>query len=94
MERKEKTFRDELYRVCRLCNFLPPKVLEDKLVYFVNRELSKAREEGYQDCIDDIWEEARGVRSWTEHDGNVSVTDVEAGLQEAYLNIVSKLKEK
>lgn len=65
----------------------------DKLVDFIEQELSKAREEGYQDCLDDIWEEAKGLRGWAEHDGNVSATDIEAGLQEAYLNIENKLKE-
>lgn len=59
----------------------------------IERELDKAREEGYQDCIDDIWEEARALRGWTEHDGSISATDIEAGLQEAYLNIESKLKD-
>jgi len=57
------------------------------------QELDKAREEGYQNCMDDIWEKARGLRSWTEHDGSISATDIEAGLQEAYLEIESKLKD-
>ena len=63
------------------------------IVTFVFEELDKAREEGYQDCMDDIWEEARGLRGWTEHDGSISATDIEAGLQEAYLNIENKLKD-
>ena len=65
----------------------------DKLLDFIQQELDKAREEGYQDCMDDIWEEAKGLRSWAEHDGSISATDIEAGLQEAYLNIESKLKD-
>lgn len=60
---------------------------------FISQELDKAREEGYQDCMDDIWEEAKGLRSWTEHDGSVSSADIEAGLQEAYLNIENKLRQ-
>ena len=60
---------------------------------YIDQELDKAREEGYQDCMDDIWEEAKGLRSWTEHDGSVSSADIEAGLQEAYLNIENKLRQ-
>lgn len=67
--------------------------LEKFFLDFVEQELDKAREEGYQDCLDDIWEEAKGLRGWTEHDGNVSATDIEAGLQEAYLNIEENRKE-
>ena len=60
----------------------------------INELLDKAREDGYQGCMDDIWEEAKGLRSWTEHDGSVSSADIEAGLQEAYLNIENKLNNK
>lgn len=67
------------------------KLLEGRI--YTQEELDKAREEGYQDCLDDIWEEAKGLRGWTEHDGSISATDIEAGLQEAYLNIESKLKD-
>lgn len=67
-------------------------LLIDELENFIEQELSKAREEGYQNCMDDIWEEAKGLRSWTEHDGSISSADIEAGLQEAYLNIEDKLK--
>ena len=65
----------------------------DKIEDFISEELDKAREEGYQNCMDDIWEEAKGLRSWTEHDGSISSADIEAGLQEAYLNIEDKLKD-
>lgn len=47
--------------------------------------------------MDDIWEKAKELRSWTEHDGSISATDIEAGLQEAYLEIgreLDKLKTK
>lgn len=63
----------------------------------ISQELDRAREEGYQNCMDDIWEKARGLRSWTEHDGSVSAGDIEAGLREAYLEIeeeLSKLNNK
>lgn len=60
----------------------------------VDKLLDRAREEGYQNCMDDIWEEATELRSWTEHDGSISSADIEAGLQEAYLNIEDKLKTK
>lgn len=59
---------------------------------YLRKELDKAREEGYQNCMDDIWEKARELRAWTEHDGNICANDIEAGLQEAYLEI-SKLKQ-
>lgn len=68
-------------------------VCDSDIEDFISQELDKAREEGYQDCLDDIWEEAKGLRGWAEHDGNVSATDIEAGLQEAYLNIENKLKD-
>ena len=59
----------------------------------VLKELDRAREEGYQNCMDDIWEKARGLRSWTEHDGSVSAGDIEAGLREAYLEIEEELSK-
>ena len=59
----------------------------------IQEAIDKAREEGYQNCMDDIWEKAKELRSWAEHDGNISATDIEAGLEEAYLNIESKLKK-
>jgi len=65
---------------------------KDNLLNFISQELDKAREEGYQNCMDDIWEKARELRAWTEHDGNICANDIEAGLQEAYLEI-SKLKQ-
>jgi len=64
-----------------------------ELLTYIDGLLDKAREEGYQDCLDDIWEEAKGLRGWAEHDGNVSATDIEAGLQEAYLNIEESRRE-
>ena len=70
------------------------KAFYEEMTDFISEELDKAREEGYQDCLDDIWEEARGLRGWTEHDGSISATDIEAGLQEAYLNIENKLNNK
>ena len=66
----------------------PSVVLE-----FILEELDRAREEGYQNCMDDIWEKARGLRSWTEHDGSVSAGDIEAGLREAYLEIEEELSK-
>ena len=60
---------------------------------YTQQELSKAREEGYEKCLDDIWGKAMELRSWAEHDGSISVNDVEAGLQEAYLEIREKLKQ-
>lgn len=69
------------------------KAVEQKVGDFIKGVEQEAERRGYQNCLDDIWEEARGLRSFAEHDGSVSSADVEAGLQEAYLNIESKLKD-
>lgn len=67
--------------------------LDRKLRELFEQELDRAREEGYQNCMDDIWEKAKELRSWTEHDGSISATDIEAGLREAYLEIEEELSK-
>ena len=69
------------------------KAFYEEMANFISQELDRAREEGYQNCMDDIWEKARGLRSWTEHDGSVSAGDIEAGLREAYLEIEEELSK-
>lgn len=76
---KDKGFRKELYRVCRLCDFLPPKFLEDSLVFWVSKELDKAREEGRREALEE-------VMSWD------SMQDMLPILND-YLNELSKLKD-
>lgn len=90
MEKKE--LKKELFEKYNWDRFFTEKVKED-VWKWVEDKIDKAREEGYQDCLDDIWEEAKGLRGWAEHDGNVSATDIEAGLQEAYLNIEESRRE-
>jgi len=98
MEKKdwEKELSDRIIWLMGRRSLRAVDVIEDllpRIDIIIEEELSKAREEGYQNCMDDIWEKARGLRSWTEHDGSISATDIEAGLQEAYLEIESKLKD-
>lgn len=61
------------------------------LIYYCKPPYIINHKEGYQNCMDDIWEKAKELRSWTEHDGSISATDIEAGLQEAYLEIGREL---
>ena len=90
-DKREKITVKDLTATAMMIRNSPPDY--SVLLNFIEQELSKAREEGYQDCIDDIWEEARALRGWTEHDGSISATDIEAGLQEAYLNIEESRQE-
>lgn len=57
----------------------------------IQQLLDDREREGYQNCMDDIWEKAMGLRSWTEHDGSISSADVEAGIAEAYIEIEEEL---
>lgn len=73
------------YVTCPLCG-----INLDELANYMIKELDKAREE----VIDDIWEEARSLASWDEHDGVIPIAQVENCLPEAMANIESKLTTK
>lgn len=108
MEKKESWYKveirelirknlDKIHRKVGDSYGIDVSFLHKMISEYAEQELDKAREEGYQNCMDDIWEKARGLRSWTEHDGSVSAGDIEAGLREAYLEIeeeLSKLNKK
>jgi len=79
-------------RICKTCKGRGVYKWETELLLEeVSQLLSERTREAKQEVIDDIWGEARGLASWTEHDGSVGIGDVETNLPEAIDNVESKL---
>lgn len=60
---------------------------------FISQLLSERTGEAKLEIIDDIWEEARGLASWDEHDGVIPISQVESCLPEAIKNVEEKLSK-
>lgn len=66
---------------------------QEKAEELISQLLSERAREAKQEVIDDIWEEARDLASWDEHDGVIPISQVENCLPEAIKNIEESLSK-
>jgi hypothetical protein len=60
---------------------------------FISQLLEERTEEAKQEVIDDIWEEAKELAGWDEHEGVIPINQVENCLPEAIKSVEEKLSK-
>lgn len=65
----------------------------DNLERFISQLLEERTEEAKQEVIDDIWEEAKELAGWDEHEGVIPINQVENCLPEAIKSVEEKLSK-
>jgi len=66
----------------------------DNLERFISQLLEERTEEAKQEVIDDIWEEAKELAGWDEHEGVIPINQVENCLPEAIKSVEEKLSKE